>query len=175
MSWATVSLFLGLSAAIALPSSSTHRKRQDGTAPVGINPIVNFRTEFLGTQTASNSCSHRDLGFTGELDGEWYAVYGDTLWCAAGVTDPESDPEGFHGMVRNSVSRLGSDPLSVVDLRLNGDQPVPHQNEFVTPTTAFGETNFYPFGVSSICEVDGDTKTGAIYILVVSLPCFDCF
>ncbi|KAI1284025.1 hypothetical protein F5Y07DRAFT_407527 [Xylaria sp. FL0933] len=156
-----------ISVAIAKPICS-HARRQSGTDPVSTSPIVNFKTEFLGTQVASNSCSHRDLGFTGQLGGEWYAVYGDTLWCDAGVTDPDADPEGFHGIVRNSISRLGNDVLSVIDLNLNKDSPVPHQNEFITPDVDFGETSTYPFGVSSICEVDNTTATGAIFILVSS-------
>ena len=162
-------IFLFLSCfplAIAAPGTC-RSKRQDGTAPVGNNPIINFQTTFVGTQTANNSCSHRDLGFAGELGGQWYAVYGDTLWCAPGVTDPGADPSGFHGMVRDSVSRLGDDPLSVTDLMLNSDSPVPHQNQFIPPDEAFGETAKYPFGVSSICEVDSSTSTGAIFILVV--------
>ena len=42
------------------------------------NPIADFHVTFLGNQTASNSCSHRDLGFTGRLGGNWYSVFGDT-------------------------------------------------------------------------------------------------
>lgn len=129
-----------------------------------------FQATFLGTQTASNSCSHRDLGFAGQLGGQWYAVYGDALWCDAGVTDPDQDPAGFHGMARNGISRLNAqNPLSVEDLLLNGDTPVAHPGQFIRPDEAFGETALYPFGVSAICETDGAAKTGAIYILVVSL------
>ncbi|KAI0104486.1 hypothetical protein F4814DRAFT_452605 [Daldinia grandis] len=36
---------------------------------------------------------HRDLGFTGELQGKWYAIYDDALWRASGVTDPTTDPD----------------------------------------------------------------------------------
>lgn len=171
MIYSSLLVLAGAAGAFGTPAVANY-KRQDqprGTNPVGTNPIVNFQTEFLGNQVASNSCSHRDLGFTGQLGGQWYSVFGDTLWCATGVTDPASDPSGFHGMVRNSISRLGTDPLSVEDLYLNMDAPVAHQNEFLTPDAAFGETDLYPFGVSSICETDSTTQTGAMYILVVRI------
>ncbi|KAL3584631.1 hypothetical protein FPOAC2_14411 [Fusarium poae] len=102
-----------------------------GTVPEGENPIGNFTVELLGTQSSSNSASRRDLGFTGQLGGKWYAVYGDVLWCASGVTHPSEDTEGFHGMVRNAVSALTDDPLVVEDLHLNDDEPVPHQKQFM--------------------------------------------
>jgi hypothetical protein len=104
-------------------SSSTYiSKRTDNTQAVGTDPIANFSTQYLGFQHANNSASHRDLGFTGSLCGKWYAAYGDTLWAAAGVTDPAQDPPGFHGMVRDSLSQCTSDPLTVVDLNLNNNQ-----------------------------------------------------
>lgn len=57
--------------------------------------------------------------------------------------------------------------MFVTDLLLNSDSPVPHQTQFVQPDTAFGEDAMYPYGVSSICETDPDTETGAMFILVV--------
>lgn len=103
-------------------TSSVRQRQQDGTdptQPVGTNPISKFETQYLGQQNPNNSCSHRDLGFTGEIQGKWYAVYGDTLWCASGVTDPSTDPDGFHGLVRDAVSLMTDDPLVVVDMHLN--------------------------------------------------------
>ncbi|KAI5923497.1 hypothetical protein F4810DRAFT_710580 [Camillea tinctor] len=95
----------------------------DATQPVGTNPTTNFGTTYLGFQTSNNSCSHRDLGFTGELAGQWYAVYGDTAWCAEGVTDPFKDLPGFHGM-----------------------------QQFVPFNASWGETNQYGFGGTSLVE-----------------------
>ena len=155
-------------AAAATTAHGAALHRRDDTQPVGTNPVGGFTVQHLGYQTADNSCSHRDLGFAGHIAGSWYAVYGDTLWCAAGVTDPDNDPSGFHGMVRDSVSALGSNPLSVHDLDLNGDTPVPHQNQFVPFNASWGETNSYGFGGTSIVETDADTATGAVYYLVVS-------
>lgn len=42
---------------------------------------------------------------------KWYAVYGDLLWYSVGVKNPERNPQGFHGMVRDSVSALGNNRL----------------------------------------------------------------
>ena len=139
----------------------------DNTQPAGVNPIGDFTVDYLGDQYPDNTCVHRDLGFAGQLQGKWYAVYGDNLWCASGVTDPNQDPEGFHGLVRDSVSALGDDPLSVHDLSLNGDQPVAHPNQFVPFNAAWGETNTVGFGGTSIVETDGGI--GAVYYLVVRL------
>lgn len=140
----------------------------DNTQPEGNNPITSYTVEYLGLQNAYNSASHRDLGFTGQLSNKWYAVYGDTLWCDTGVTDPAKDTEGFHGMVRNSLSALTDDPLVVQDLHLNDDEPVPHQLQFVPFNEDWGETNTFGFGGTSIVEVDGEAATGALYYLVVS-------
>lgn len=144
----------------------------DSTTPENLNPISIRSVRWLGYQTANNSCSHRDLGFTGKLSGKWYAVYGDTLWAAPGVTNMFNDTPGFHGIVRDSVSLMTEDPLTVVDLHLNGDEPVKHQLQFVPYFEGWGETNRYGFGGTSICEVDEGietgTGTGAVYYLVVS-------
>jgi len=44
---------------------------QDNTQPYGTNPIGGFSVEFLGNQTSDNSCSMRDLGFMGHMQGNW--------------------------------------------------------------------------------------------------------
>ncbi|EKJ71895.1 hypothetical protein FPSE_07898 [Fusarium pseudograminearum CS3096] len=138
----------------------------DNTQPEGENPIGDFTVELLGTQSSSNSASRRDLGFTGQLGGKWYAVYGDVLWCDAGVTHPSEDTEGFHGMVRNAVSALTDDPLVVEDLHLNDDEPVPHQKQFMPFNEEWGETNTFGFGGTGIAETDPDSATGVLYYLV---------
>ncbi|KAK0628785.1 hypothetical protein B0T17DRAFT_505415 [Bombardia bombarda] len=138
----------------------------DNTQPVGTNPISVSSVQRLGFQVANNSCSHRDLGFTGQIAGEWYAVFGDTLWCDTGVTNMAADTPGFHGMVRDAVSLLTDDPLTVVDLNLNNDHPVPHQLQFIPFNPAWGENNTYGFGGTSLCETDARTATAAIYYLV---------
>ncbi|KAI2633101.1 hypothetical protein GGS26DRAFT_66829 [Hypomontagnella submonticulosa] len=140
------------------------RRQDDPTQPVGSSPITTFLTAYLGRQNANNSCSHRDLGFTGELQGKWYAVFGDTLWCSPSVTDPEQDPEGFHGMVRDSVSLMTENPLVVKDLHLNSDKPVAHQLQFVPFNEAWGETNLYGFGGTSLVETANGA--GAVFYLV---------
>ncbi|KAI0376443.1 hypothetical protein F5Y04DRAFT_210211 [Hypomontagnella monticulosa] len=168
VSWAILFTFLlsgsALAAADTGANSSAESKRQDDpTQPVGINPISTFKTLYIGRQNAINSCSHRDLGFTGSLQGKWYAVYGDTLWCSPGVTDPEKDPGGFHGMVRDSVSLMTDNPLVVEDLHLNNDFPG-HQLQFIPFNEAWHETNLYGFGGTSIVEtVNGD---GIVFFLV---------
>ncbi|KAF4122058.1 hypothetical protein GMORB2_7651 [Geosmithia morbida] len=168
-----MSLYRSLLSAAAAVLSSTPRAMasEDDTQPVGENPIAaggkhTYSTEFLGHQWANNSCSKRDLGFTGKLGGKWYAVYGDTLWCAPGITDATEETPGFHGMVRDSLSALTDDPLVVEDLHLNDDEPVPHQNQFVPFNEAWGETNRYGFGGTSIVETDAESATGALYYLV---------
>lgn len=141
----------------------------DNTLPEGENSIGGFTVESLGEQQAANSCSRRDLGFAGHLGGKWYAVYGDTLWAAPGVTDIADDPEGFHGMVRNALSELTDDPLVVHDLHLNDDEPVPHQRQLMPFREEWGETNTFGFGGTSIVETDPETATGALYYLVVCI------
>ncbi|ORY61664.1 uncharacterized protein BCR38DRAFT_396713 [Pseudomassariella vexata] len=153
---------LSITAALASPLS---KRARDNTQAAGTNPIK-FTTQFLGNQVAENSCSHRDLGFTGKIKDKWYAVWGDALWCAAGVSDPEKDTSGFHGMVRDAVSVVTGDPLKVHDLNLNKDSPVPHQNQFVPFNTAWGETNMFGFGGTSLCEVDYNSATGVVFYLV---------
>ncbi|KAK3693029.1 hypothetical protein B0T22DRAFT_370499 [Podospora appendiculata] len=138
----------------------------DNTQTQGTNAISIASVQRLGFQVANNSCSHRDLGFTGKIAGKWYAVFGDTLWCDTGVTDMAADTPGFHGMVRDAVSLMTDDPLTVVDLNLNNDTPVPHQLQFIPFNPAWGETGQYGFGGTSLCETDVDTATGAVYYLV---------
>ncbi|KAI0173493.1 hypothetical protein GGR52DRAFT_543230 [Hypoxylon sp. FL1284] len=136
----------------------------DNTQPAGTNPIARFATAYLGQQRPNNSCSHRDLGFAGALRGRWYAVFGDTLWCAPGVADPDADPAGFHGLVRDAVSLLTDDPLVVEDLHLNDDSPVAHPLQFVPFNASWNETNTFGFGGTSLVETaDG---AGAVYYLV---------
>jgi hypothetical protein len=137
---------------------------------VGTNPITKFSTQFLGYQTANNSCSHRDLGFTGSIAGVWYAVYGDTLWCAPGVTDPFQDRSGFFGMVRGSVSQLTDNPLEVYDRNLDYDSPVPRQQQFVPFNPSWGEDSTFGFGGTSLIETDSATASGAIFYVVVGAP-----
>ncbi|KAK4466810.1 hypothetical protein QBC42DRAFT_342690 [Cladorrhinum samala] len=129
-----------ITTATATTTQTTFTTLTDSTAPQDLNPISIRSVRWLGYQTANNSCSHRDLGFTGELQGKWYAVYGDTLWAAPGVTDMFNDTPGFHGM------------------------PVRHQLQFVPYNEGWGETNRYGFGGTSICQVDEDA--GAVYYLV---------
>ncbi|KAJ6437228.1 conserved secreted protein [Purpureocillium lavendulum] len=136
------------------------------SAPFGENLVQGFSVEYLGEQHSNNSCSHRDLGFAGSLAGRWYAVYGDTLWGAPGVSHPADDVPGFHGMVRNSVSALTMDPLVVHDLHLNDDSPVRHQLQFAPYKEEWGEKNTTGFGGTSIVETDTETGTGAVFFLV---------
>ena len=156
-------------AAPALASPAFRRQVPDNTQPSGTNPIQSgaFTADYLGAQVADNSCTHRDLGFAGHIAGSWYAIYGDNLWCDAGVTDPTQDTSGFHGMVRDSVSLLGTDPLKVHDLNLNGDTPVAHPNQFVPFNGDWGEDGSTGFGGTSLVETDGGSSTGALYYLVV--------
>ncbi|KAL5085863.1 hypothetical protein Trisim1_009933 [Trichoderma cf. simile WF8] len=141
----------------------------DNTQPAGSNPILGFSTEYLGEQKSSNTAVRRDLGFAGHIGGQWFGVYGDTLWCSPGVTDPDldPDPEGFHGMVRNSVAVLTDDPLVVRFVHLNGDEPVAHPLQFTPFEERWGETNLFGFGGTSIVEVDGYGEgVGAVYYLI---------
>jgi hypothetical protein len=148
-------------------AESIKRPIVDNTQSVGINPITKFSTQFLGYQTSNNSCSHRDLGFTGHIADVWYAIYGDTVWCASGVTDPFKDQLGFHGMVRGSVSQMTDNPLTVYDLNLNDQSPVPHQLQFIPFNSSWGEDDTYGFGGTSLIEIDSTTASGAIFYLVV--------
>lgn len=138
----------------------------DNTQPEGESPLNVSNVERLGFQVANNSASYRDLGFTGKIAGKWYAVFGDTMWCAPGVSNFLEDTPGFHGMVRDSVSLLTDDPLTVVDLNLNDDCPVPHQNQLIPFNEEWGETNQYGFGGTSLCETDEESATAALYYLV---------
>ncbi|KAK3401745.1 hypothetical protein B0T20DRAFT_121960 [Sordaria brevicollis] len=138
----------------------------DNTQPEGESPLNVTNVERLGFQVANNSASYRDLGFTGKIAGKWYAVFGDTMWCAPGVSNFLEDEPGFHGMVRDSISLLTDDPLTVVDLNLNDDDPVPHQNQLIPFNEEWGETNQYGFGGTSLCEVDEESATAALYYLV---------
>ncbi|GKT91439.1 conserved secreted protein [Colletotrichum tofieldiae] len=132
---------LALAALLATTSTSNFASahpvapRMDSTTAVGTNPIANPKVEYLGLQKADNSCSHRDLGFTGAIAGKWYAVWGDVLWCDAGVTDPEKDTPGFHGMVRDAVSAMTGDPLLVHDLNLGDNQ---RQRQLIPFNTSWG-------------------------------------
>jgi hypothetical protein len=92
---------------------------------VGSNLAIIANVDYLGEQH-TNSCTHRDLGFLGQLTGRWYAVYGDTFWCKASVTEPSQDPEGFHGMVRDSIAECSDSALRVNFTQLNEDSPVAH-------------------------------------------------
>ncbi|KAF4809794.1 hypothetical protein CGCTS75_v014710 [Colletotrichum tropicale] len=139
------------------------RRMPDNTQPVGTNPIAKPKVDYLGFQTADNSCSHRDLGFTGAIAGKYYAVWGDTLWCDAGVTDPAKDTSGFHGMVRDAVSAITNNPLLVHDLNLGSNG---RQNQFVPFNASWGEKQDTGFGGTSLVEVNAATKTGAVFYLV---------
>lgn len=151
-----------------LPLSGMDPSDIDNTKTAGINPIVLESVQVLGRQVARNSATHRDLGFTGRLGKHWYAVWADTLWCDHGVTDAEQDTPGFHGMVRSSISLMTDDPLSVIDLHLNNDDPVPHPLSFFPHNPDWNETGSTAFGGASICEIDEEKELGAIYYLVVS-------
>jgi hypothetical protein len=78
-------------------------------------------------------------------------------------------------MVRSSVSLLTDDPLRVVDLNLNDDWPIPHQQPFIPFNEDWGESSRTAFGGASLCETDAETATAAVYILVVrALPRVHC-
>ncbi|GJC79915.1 hypothetical protein ColLi_02753 [Colletotrichum liriopes] len=144
-------------------SARTVAPRMDSTTAVGTNPIANPKVEYLGLQKADNSCSHRDLGFTGAIAGKWYAVWGDVLWCDAGVTDPDKDTPGFHGMVRDAVSAMTGDPLLVHDLNLGGNQ---RQRQLIPFNTSWGERFDTGFGGTSLVETNAAAGTGAVFYLV---------
>ncbi|KAI0133716.1 hypothetical protein BJ170DRAFT_174531 [Xylariales sp. AK1849] len=145
------------------PHPEPHEHLPDNTQPVGTSPIKSFSTEYLGLQLANNSASHRDLGFTGELGGKWYAVYGDTLWCAQGVKNPANDTPGFHGMVRDAVSECTGDPLVVHDLNLNEQG---RQQQFIPFNEIWGENITFGFGGTSLVETDARKTEGAVFYLV---------
>ncbi|KAK8068698.1 hypothetical protein PG994_005314 [Apiospora phragmitis] len=156
-------------ARISPPVLTRSQEDLDNTRPAGVNIISHdhtFTTNFLGLQLANNSASHRDLGFTGQLGGRWYAVYGDVLWCAPGVTDPAKDSPGFHGMVRDAISLCTDDPLVVHDLHLD---IVGRQQQFIPFHTEWGETGDFGFGGTSLVEVDSETNVGAVFYLVVKI------
>ncbi|KAL3468077.1 hypothetical protein BJX64DRAFT_282961 [Aspergillus heterothallicus] len=148
-----IAFLLGLSSAIAL-------HQRDNTQPVGENPVAISQAEYLGGHHSSNSCTHRNLGFAGPFAGSWYAVYGDTLWCEGGVSDPNANSDGFHGMVRDAIARLTGDPLTIKWTALNGDSPIAHPMQFVPSNEAWGETSLTGFGGTSLCEVDSNTALG---------------
>jgi len=103
------------------------------------------------------------------IDSSRYAVYGDTLWCAQGVTNPEDEPSGFHGMVRSSVSAATSNPLIIHDLNLNSDSPVPHQKQFIYYNPSWGETVSTGFGGTSIVGIANDSPWGGVFYVVVRM------
>ena len=145
----------------------TNTAMVDNTHATGENPIEDFEVEFLGDQKSSNSSSRRDLGFTGELGGRWFAVFGDVLWSSPGCRNPDDSKDGFYGMVRDAVSELTDDPLVVKDLHLNNDDPVRHQLQLMPFNENWGEKNTTGFGGTSIVEVDHDAAIGALYYLIV--------
>ena len=64
-------LFTSLALGLVASASPITRRAVDNTLAVGVNPIGNFSVDHLGVQTSNNSCSHRDLGFTGSIAGTW--------------------------------------------------------------------------------------------------------
>ncbi|KAF9889563.1 hypothetical protein FE257_007273 [Aspergillus nanangensis] len=144
---------------LGLASASSVRRQSppDNTQPTGKNPVSVGRTNFLGEQHSNNSCTHRDLGFTGLFAGDWYGLYGDTLYCAGGVTDPDQDTGGFNGMVRDALARLTDDPLTIEWAALNSDTPIAHPTQFVPYNEAWGETSSTGFGGTSLCQIDDHT------------------
>jgi hypothetical protein len=159
MKLSSSSLLLTLSTTAVL-ANPLLRRQVDNTQSVGTNPITKFTATFLGNQISDNSCVHRDLGFTGQVAGKWYAIYGDNLYCAAGVTDPNQDTSGFHGMVRDAVAAVTDSALKVQDLNLNSDKPVPHPQQFVPFNANWGETNQYGFGGTSLCATNDAKQEG---------------
>jgi hypothetical protein len=137
----------------------------DNTLPEGDNLVSIAAVEFLGIQTSNNSCAARDLGFTGKLGQHWYAIHGDALWCAPGITDPTGEAVAFRGMVRNTISLLTDDVLKPYDLYIDDAEPVPHPRQFFQYNSEWGEHQLTGFGGTSICETD--ETTGAVYYAVV--------
>ena len=140
----------------------------DHTLPWGDNKVAVAGLEFLGIQTSNNSCARRDLGFTGKLGNHWYAIHGDALWCAPGITDPTGNKIEFRGMVRNTISLLTDDVLKPYDLYVDDTQPVPRPRQFFEFVKEWGEHQLTGFGGTSICATD--EKTGAVYYAVVGVP-----
>ena len=164
-------LLTSLCFSIALQSypstASPLQKRVDNTQPSGTNAVTSFHIDPLGMQTSANSCSNRDLGFTGEIAGTWYAVYGDTNWCAPGVTDPtKDDTSKFNGMVRDSIARMTNDVLHPVDLNLNAGQ---RPQQLIPFNASWGESVEFGFGGTSICETDASQNQGIVFYAVASL------
>jgi hypothetical protein len=159
-----LTVILGFSPSIA--AGLLPRDIPDNTKPAGSNPIVVSSAQFLGNLTADNSCSHRDLGFTGSIKGVWYNIWGDVIWCNPGVTDPNKDGNGS-GIVHDAISQATTNPLKVHDLNLNKDTPVAHQNQFVPYNTAFGENAETGFGGTSLCETNATSGEAAFFYLVV--------
>lgn len=145
------------SIAFLLSAAIEQAVAQDNTQSSGSNPVKVSNAHHVGIQL-DNSCTHKDLGFTGKLGGDWYALYGDNLWCASGITLPSKDTSGFHGMVRNSIAKCSSNPLKVDFPDMNSDAPVAHPEQFVPFNSSWGETSSTGFGGTSLCEVDDDTS-----------------
>lgn len=141
----------------------------DNTQPEGENPIGDVSVKFLGEQNDRKYCSHRDLGFAGCIQGKWYALYGDTMWCHHGLTEKPHEPDQFYGMARNAVSALTDDPLVVKDLHVDTHGDKQFQKQFVPFKEEWGESNTFGFGGTSIVETDGEGMA-AMYILIVSFP-----
>jgi hypothetical protein len=166
-------VLLGLSLVTASP---VKKRTIDNTQPAGTNPINVASTVFLGQQTAENSCSVRDLGFTGQISGVWYGVYGDTLYCSAGATDPSQSTGVFSGMVRDAVSMMTPNALKTHDLNLNQDSPVAHQNQLVPFNSSWGEDQSYGFGGTSLCSTFDFPYYGTaalFYVIVCFSSVFD--
>ncbi|TQN69149.1 hypothetical protein CSHISOI_06348 [Colletotrichum shisoi] len=138
-------------------SANSVSARMDSTTAVGTNPIVDAKVEpTIAARTTT-------LGFTGAVAGKWYAVWGDVLWCDAGVTDPERDTPGFHGMVRDAVSATTGDPLLVHNLNLGENR---RQRQFIPFNVSWGEKFDTGFGGTSLVETDAAAGTGAVFYLV---------
>jgi hypothetical protein len=157
-----------ISPAIAAILSS--RAIPDNTIATGSNPIVVASSTFLGNLTADNSCSHRDLGFTGSINNVWYHIWGDTLACDPGVTDPSKDPhKNTEYQVRDAISQSTSNPLKVHDLHLDNFKPVPRQLQFLPFDKSFGENVNTGFGGTSLCETNATAGEAAFFYLVVRI------
>ena len=160
---------LGVSLAWALP----HNKRAvDNTQPSGKNPVaLAFGAEYLGPQTSNNTCVIRDLGFTGQISGKWYSIFGDTSYCTPGVTDAlslEATAGGFHGMVRDSVAAMTDNVLNLHDVNLNSERPMAYPKQFIPYNHSWGESADTGFGGTSLCETNGTTGEGLVFYVVVS-------
>lgn len=143
----------------------TPEEKVDNTREYGRNKITIASTEWLGYQLSANTCARRDLGFTGKLGDRWYALHGDALWCAEGISNPEGDIE-YQKMVRNTLSLMGDDVLKPVDLYTDGASPVQHPTQFFPIREEWGENVLSGFGGTSICAIT-DTM-GIVYYAPVS-------